>query len=78
MSEDTIEALSLPDVHDLIRETAETLDALVDHVSVLRQAATGDDLLVVELHAVADFLAQSWALARRAQTTAQELAAARS
>ena len=72
---DDTEPLSLPDLHDLIREAAEALDALVDHATTLRQAAAGDPGKVIELHAIADHLSQAWAACRVAQTAAQELAA---
>ena len=76
---DDPEPLSLPDLHDLIRETAEALVTLVEHVHALKHqvdyvvTATGADLAFV-----ADRLGAAWAACRVAQTAAQELAAVQS
>lgn len=71
----TDEPLSLPDLYDLTRETAEALDTLVEHATALRRAVVDDPARVVELHAIGDYLDQAWAACRKAQQTVQDLAA---
>jgi hypothetical protein len=84
-----LEPLSLADLRDLIRETGEALETLIEHAAVLRHGeAEGFDLAgadgaataaqasrVVELHAIADYLLMGWAKVRTAQRVAEELTA---
>jgi hypothetical protein len=76
---DAIEPLSLADLCDLIKETAETLDTLVDHAHAARRAAVGEEDgpldQVATLRDIADRLASAWAACVGAHRAAQALAA---
>lgn len=76
---DVIEPLSLADLHDLIRETSEALDTLVDHAHAARRAALGDETgpldQVATLRDIADRLGAAWASCVSAQRATQALAA---
>lgn len=74
-----VEPLSLAALGDLIRETAETLDTLVDHAHAARRAAVGEEDgpldQVAALRDIADRLGSAWAACVSAQRPAQALAA---
>lgn len=75
-ADDPDEPMSLPDLADLIRTTAEALDTLVEHTSLLRHR-TEDSAHAIELHAIADDLGQAWGYTIRARDAAKDLAAVR-
>lgn len=73
-AEDVIEPMCVADLRDLIAETAEALDTLVEHAMALREdnrdVPEGNDLAWVVNH-----LSAAWAACRTAQTDAQRIAA---
>lgn len=67
--------LSLPDLRDLIRETAETLDTLAEHVVLMRHNAEPCAVPNFSLELIEDQLRQAWTRTMRALRDATDLAA---